>query len=258
VGSILGPALGGWIAEHWGLRSVLFVATGINLLSTGATMLLSEHPTPAVPGAAPRPGPGRVLSDRPFLWQMLVLALIIFSFDLGTLLTPSFLQDVKGLSVGQIGQMGTVASLGLMAFMLGVGQMRPERRLPFILLQLSVAAGLALLLAAPSQASSLAFYPVLGLGYFCRGAVEAIWPVSRGRVALWVAPQALSLGFAVMDTASQLARTLAPFAAGLLYARGPAWPLAAGLASLSLTLLLTLTLPQGRPRPLVEAPAAGT
>jgi MFS family permease len=257
VGSIVGPALGGWIAEAWGLRAVLFVATGLNLMSTVATMLLKEHPAPAsAAGAAPKPGLAAIVGDRHFLWQMCVVLLIVFAFDLGTLLAPTYLQDVKGLNLAQIGQMGTVASVGMLLFMISMGQLAPERRLPLLLLQAAVAAALALLLFSPAQGGGLGLMAVIGLAYFFRGAVEAIWPTTRSRVALWVAPQALSLGFGVLDTASQIARTIAPFAAGYLYAQSPTLPLAAGLGALAATTLLTLTLPHRRPQALAEAQAA--
>jgi MFS family permease len=255
VGSILGPALGGWIAEGWGLRSVFVVATGLNLLSTLTLLLLREYPAPEPTDTTRKPGLGRLLADRSFLWQMLVLMLIIFSFDLGTLLAPTYLQDVKGLNYAQIGQMGTAASVGMLFFMVWMGRLRPERRRPFVVLQLAIGAALALLLVAPAGAASLAFFPVLGLAYFCRGAVEAIWPVSRGRVAMWVPTEVLTLGFGVLDTASQIARTAAPFAAGFLYARSPSLPLMAGLVALAGTLLLTMTLPERRPEPVVEVVA---
>jgi len=254
VGNLAGPALGGWIAETWGLRAVLYAATGFSALSTLATLFLSEKPAAPVEPAQ-RVGVGRLLAARGFVGQIVVLMLIVFALDLGTILSPSFLQDVKGLSVGQIGSLGTVASLGLLATMLLLGRMRPERRAPLLFNQVIVAAGLGLLLAAPDEGHGLAFYLPLGLGFFCRGAAQAAWPVMRGRVAHGLQPQAFNLAFGLMDTALQAARTLAPFVAGLLYARAPGLPLMAGLAALAVTLALTLLLPSGRARQLVEARA---
>jgi hypothetical protein len=139
--------------------------------------------------------------------------------------------------------------------MLVLGQMRPERRAPLVLNQLMVAAGLALLLAVPGGAGGLVLAGLVP-AYFLRGGVEAVWPISRGRLAYWVGPHGLNLGFGVMDTASQLARSVAPVAAGVLYARSPALPLVAGLAALGVTLLVTLALPQRRPAQWLEAQAA--
>jgi MFS family permease len=250
IGSIAGPALGGWIAEASGLRAVLYVGVGFAALSTVAAMLLTERPAPA-PARGSRADPWRLFSNRVFIWQVVVLMLMSFALDLGTILMPTFLQDERGLNLQQIGQLGTVASVGMLAIMLVVGQMRPERRQPLLLTQLVVGASLALLLA-PAPAWRPAAFGLLALAYFCRGGVEAIWPVGRARVTQVIDPLSLSFGFALMDTGTHFARTLAPIVAGQLYARHPALPLYGGLAALAATVLLTLTLPQVRPQPLVE------
>jgi MFS family permease len=253
IGSIVGPALGGWIAETSGLRVVLYVATGFAVLSTIATLLLTDTPSPA-PERGRATNPWQLLSNRYFVWQIVVLMLMIFALDLGTILMPTFLQDERGLNLQQIGQLGTVASVGMLAIMLVVSQMRPERRQPLLLTQLVVGASLALLLV-PAPAWRPAAFGLLALAYFCRGGVESIWPVTRARVTRGIDPRSLSFGFALMDTGAQVARTISPIAAGYLYAQHPTLPLYGGLIALAATLLLTLTLPQARPQPLGESAA---
>lgn len=253
MGSIISPAMGGWIADTWGLRVVLLMATGVGVLSTLAMSRLSDTP-------APPPGPHhnqrlrQVITDRPFLWQMFTMFLIVFALEIGTVLAPNYLQEVKGLSYQQIGQMGTAAAMGMFLFMLGLGYMRPERRRPLLLNQLVVMVGLALLLVAPAGQG---LHLLLIMGYFLRGGSRAVNPLTRGRLSHWLPPEVLSLGFGVMDTASQTAVMVAPLAAGLLYARQPALPMYVGMAALTVTMLFTLTLPRTRmqPRSVVETTA---
>ena len=248
LGSILSPTLGGWIANTWGLRAVLFVATGVGVLSTLAMAQLSDAPA-SPPGPHHNQRLKQVITDRPFLWQMFTMFLIVFALEIGTVFAPNYLQEVKGLNYQQIGQLGTAASTGMFLFMLGLGYMRPERRRPLLLNQLVVMGGLALLLIAPG---GMGLHPLLIAGYFLRGGSRAVIPLTRGRLSHWLPPDILGLGFGVMDTASQAAVMLAPLTAGLLYDRSPALPLQVGMLALGVTMLFTLTLPRTRRQRLAE------
>jgi predicted MFS family arabinose efflux permease len=243
LGNILAPALGGWVAEQWGLRAVFWCALGVWTLSTLAVLLLRDLPVPPRTAAA---HPRHLATDRRFAWQVLVFFVVFFALNLGVVLLPNYLQDVKDLSLEQIGQLGSLSALGMFLFMLVLGNLRSGRRSPLLLNQLAIAAALVCCLAAPAGH----LQPLLLLGMFCRGADQAMWPLTRGRLSLMLPPQVLSLGFGVLDTATQLALTLSPVVAGQLYARGPAWPLYAGLALLAGAMLLTLSLrPAARPQP---------
>lgn len=254
IGHVLSPALGGWVAERWGMRAVFFLALAVGLLSTAAIAQLRDGPpAPRTHEAHPR----QLVADRRFWWQVLVLLVVFFALDLGLVLLPKYLREVKGLSLAQIGQLGSVSALGMFIFMLTLGNLRSGRRSPLLLNQLIILAALALSLAAPAGAGPLSL--VLLLGMFCRGADQAMWPITRGRLSLGLPPPVLSLGYGILDTASQIALTLSPFVAGQLYARGPALPLFAGAAVLGLSMLLTLSLQRAhRPlpadAPLTQAP----
>ena len=247
IGHILSPAIGGWVAENFGLRAVFLCATVVCVISTFAVLQLRDLPLPA---PARRGQSRELMQDRGFLWQVFVLLIIFFALDLGVILLPNYLQDVKGLSLEQIGQLGSLSALGMFIFMLALGSMRSERRKSLLLTQLVVALSLLLFLAAPAGAG--AFQPVLLLAMLLRGADKAAWPITRGRLSRWLQPRVLSLGFGVLDTASQIALTLSPLAAGLLYARDPELPLFAGAAVLAAAMLLTLTLRRVSLAPVVE------
>lgn len=253
LGSLIGPATGGWIAEAWGLRAVFMVSGLVGALSTAIMLRISDGA--ALPrSAGPRPASAAVWRDGPFLRQMAVMALIVLALELGTVLAPNYLQAVKGLSLQQIGQLGTLASLGLLALTLTLGYMRTHSRRPMLLNQLLVAAGLVLLLAAPAGAP---WHPFLLAGFFLRGGSRAVVPLTRGRVSAWLPPEAASAGFGLVDMAAQTATLLAPLLAGYLYTRDPAWPLVGGVALLGATLIITWLAPATRPAPKAPPPDSG-
>jgi DHA1 family tetracycline resistance protein-like MFS transporter len=246
LGSVFSPALGGWIGEHFGLRAVFAASGVVYLISTLCLLPLTEQQ--ATPGQAQAVRVGRILSNRPFLRQVAVIMFILFATNLGVILAPNYLQQVKGLSVQQVGGLGTVASIGLMAMTVLQGRLPAERRRPLLIVQ--AASGLALVLILLSPASVGGALPLMAFSaYFFRGGIDAIWTPTAGRLSLWLPPEIRSLGFGFRDTAIRIALTLAPLAAGQLYALDPALPLLAGMAAVASSVLLTLTLPRHRPAP---------
>lgn len=258
LGSLLAPALGGWIGEHFGLR-IVFASTGlVYLCSTLALLPISSQAASTVRPSVVRLG--RILTDRPFLWLIVVLMLNVFAINLGILLAPNYMQDVKGLNLPQIGTLGTFAALGGIVVTLSLGRIRAERRTPLLAVQLAGLLALVFLLASPvARGGALPLLAVLA--YFFRGGTDAIWLVMSGRLGQRLSPEILSMGFAFRDTAVRLALTFAPLAAGQLYGVNPELPLYVSLALTGATMLLTLTLPNHRPvlnadSPQVETPQA--
>lgn len=251
LGSLLAPALGGWIGEHFGLR-IVFASSGVvYFFSTLALLPISSQAASTVRPSEVRLG--RILTNRPFLWLIVVLMLAMFAINLGILLAPNYLRDVKGLNVQHIGTLGTLAALGGMVVTLSLGRMRAERRTPLLGVQLAGLLALVLLLASPvARGGALPLLAILA--YFFRGGTDAIWVVMSGRVSQWLPPEILSLGFGFRDTAVRLALTFAPLAAGQLYGVNPELPLYVSLALTGATMLLTLTLPNHRPVLTADSP----
>ena len=233
VGSIVAPALGGWIGEQFGLRAVYFCAAIIFTFSSLAIWFLSDQP---VEGPAHRASPRLLLSSRPFLWQIIFVLLLFFAIELGQVMAPNFLEDVRGLSVSQIGWLGTLGSLGVVLLTLLLGQMRSERRGSLILGQMVALLALVLLVSTSTLA-------LISLAYFIHGSNRLIRPIIDGRIAHSLNAASLSFGYGLRETAMRLGLAGAPYIAGLLYAYDPSWPLYAGIAGLTVMLLLTFTLP---------------
>lgn len=244
LGSILSPAVGGWIGELFGLRMVYFCAGITFLLSTLALTFLTPQPiTPPTPASRT---PRQLLSNRPFLWQIVFVFLLYFSLEISHIMAPKFLEDVRRLSVGQIGGLGSVASLGVITLQLLFGTLPPHSRLPLLLCQLAALTGTLLWL----NASWLGF---ILLAYFIHGNNRVVRPSALGLIARSLDSATLSFGYGFYETAFRLGLAVAPYIAGLLYERGPDWPMLAGVVGLTLTLALTFTLPSRKAQP-VGAP----
>lgn len=244
LGNILAPAAGGWLGGHFGLRAPFALSGIVYVFSTLALLPLSN------PASAGRHSGGNrfrlLFANKLFLWQVFAFMLIAFALNLGVILAPNYLQAVKGLSVEQVGVLGTIAALGLVGLNSGLGRLRPERRTPLVVLQIATAAALGLLLISPPAVAGQLPALVI-LAYLLRSSVDGVWTPMSGRLSLWLPPEILSLGFSLRDTGIRVALTLAPLAAGRLYALDPALPLYAGLGALAVTGALTLTLPNYRP-----------
>lgn len=239
IGSILSPAVGGWIGEVWGMRAVYFCAAIFFILSSAALLPLSDQP--ATPSTAAGWADARRLAvSGRFLWQIAFAFLVFLSIEMGQVMAPKFLVDVRGVSLGEIGWLGTVGSVGIIVLSLLFGQLRAERPWSLVLSQVVAVAASLLLLTSPLM-------PVIVLAYFIHGSNRLIRPFMIGRLARSLDQATLSFGYGFYETAMRLGLAVAPFAAGLLYARSPAWPLALGTAATVGTLILTFTLPSTRP-----------
>jgi MFS family permease len=238
IGSILSPAVGGWIGEWLGLRAVYLCAGFFFVLSALALLPLAAQPvSPST--VAGRADARRLMLSGRFVWQIAFAFLLFVGIELGQVMAPKFLADVRGLSLGQIGLLGTVGSLGIIVLSLLFGQFHSERPWAMVLAQ-AVAIGAALLLlTTPAM-------PFIVLAYFIHGSNRLIRPFMTGRLARSLDQTTLSFGYGFYETAMRLGLAVAPYLAGLLYARQPAAPLMLGALCVSVTLILTFTLPAGR------------
>jgi MFS family permease len=237
IGSILAPAAGGWIGEMFGLRVVYLSAAAVFALSTLALLPLNDQPvSPAA--VAGRGAARRLATNRGFLWQITFAFLVFLGIELGQVMAPKFLVDVRGLSLAQIGWLGTAGSLGIGLLSLLLGQLRAEKPWAIALAQAMASLANLVLLLTP-------WMPLIALAYFIHGSNRLIRPFMIGRLAHSLDQATLSFGFGYFETVMRLGLAVAPYAAGLLYARAPALPLAVGAACMGITLALTFYGPHG-------------
>jgi MFS family permease len=247
IGSILSPAVGGWLGEQFGLRAVYFSAGLIFCLSALALLPLTAQPA-SPSNVAARADVRRLAGSGRFLWQIAFAFLLFVGIELGQVMAPKFLVDVRGFNVAQIGLLGTVGSLGIILLSLLFGQLRGDRPWAMALSQAVAIGASLLLLISPAL-------PLIVLAYFIHGSNRLIRPFMTGRLARSLDQATLSFGYGFYETAMRLGLAVAPYLAGLLYARQPALPLSVGALCVCATLALTFTLPAGRPPPQPVAPA---
>lgn len=237
LGVVIGPWLGGIVAESAGLRQTYFIAGWLFIASTIIIFLIRPQP---VDRPAPEvQGNGWLLNPRYLLFLGIVF-LAMFATYLPQPLSPNFLQNQRGLSLGQIGQLYSMSSIGVVVLNLLLGQL--PARLGFLLGQAAV--GLFALLLW--QAAALPWY---FLGYFLLGGYKTTRSLAMAQMNALVHQARMGLAYGLTETVSSTAMILAPVIAGYLYARDPSAMYAAGAALVVLSILTGIffsTLPRGQ------------
>ncbi|MCB8945034.1 MAG: MFS transporter [Ardenticatenaceae bacterium] len=233
IGSVLAPALGGWIGEQFGLRALYLSAAFMFALSTLAVSRIQSQPaTPTTTKISPR----QLWQNRPFMRQILYVFLLFFAIDIGQVLLPQYLEEIHHYSLSQIGQFGTIGSIGVILLSLLLGRIPGPPRIAIFLAQLGILLALILWLNTPLPL-------LIGAGYFIHGRNRLTQPFIDGRLARTFSPQEINLGYSFREIAMRLGLAVSPFTAGLLYAQQPTWPLYAGIICLLATILLTFLMP---------------
>lgn len=234
AGSIIAPAIGGWIGQTYGLRAVY--GTAALIFAADALLNLARlTPQAAAPPRSPRMQSGAVLGNRRFWAEIAFVLLMFIVTDIGTVLLPNFLKDVRGLSVAQIGALSSIGTLGIALLTFVISRLPTERRLPLFITQAAAGAALLLWLLAPGLIW-------IGLAFLIHGGNRVFRPITAGRLVNTLTPETMSFGFGFYQTAQQLGLTISPYAAGLLYAHDPHWPLWAGVVGLAAAMVFAAKL----------------
>ncbi len=228
LGMVVGPLAGGWIGGQYSLRLIFGVSASIFVVSTVMMFLLRSQPRDVHEGGS---ATGKLWANPRFLVLLGVIFLSMFASYLPQPLTPNFLQNQRGISITQLGWIGSAGSLGNVAFNLLLGHF--EARIGFILGHVCVAFFAALLW----QGNALPWYMA---GYFLLGGFRAARMLSMAQVRLLVHRAQMGLAYGVTEAVNSLALILAPLLAGYLYDREPAsvYPLGLLLITIGVTISL--------------------
>lgn len=224
MGMALGPLIGGWIGDRYGMRMSFLVAAGVFVISNLFILLIESQPIDQLDPKAPPPG---LMSNRGLLGFMGVLAFAIFSMYLSQPLTPNFLEGVRGLSLSQTGIIFTAGALGNSLMAIALSRANPRRG--FLVAQAMVALFALLIWRGASL-------PVFALGYFLLGGFRAGRPLALAQARELVHDSQMGLTYGVMETVSAVIFILTPPVAGLLFEYNPmlVYPLAIGLIAISI------------------------
>ena len=219
LGMVIGPTAGGWLGDSFGIRSIYFVAAGLFVLSTLFVTRIQPQPRSAYPTDSPPPG---LLTNRHYLGFLGLAFFVTFAAYLAQPLTPNFLQNERGLSLGEIGLLGTLGGLGNVILSLYFGHRKA--RTGYMLSQVSVLFFSLFIW----QGVGLPWY---GLAYFLLGGFRAGRSLATAQIRPLVHESQMGLAYGISDTTLNFTFILAPILAGFLYKTEPGlvYPLAMGL-----------------------------
>lgn len=211
LGVIIGPLIGGWIGETFGLKRTFFLAACLFILSTGLIYFIRPQPIENTGKRTPSQA-WRGLVNRRYLQFLFVIFFVTFSIYLPQPLSQNYLLNERGLDLTQIGQLISIRSLGIVLLSLLLGQLNPRRG--YLLAQLGMAAFSLLLW----RGTSLPWYMA---GYFLLGSYQTARSLTIAQGRSLVQIDNIGVGYGLLETAMTSAIILAPPLAGLLYQLSP-------------------------------------
>jgi MFS family permease len=227
VGAIVGPILGGWIANTAGLSIVFRYSAGLFLASTLVMSLarrpiVLEHQEASIHLVSP-------IANPRFLGLLAVVFFTIIAINVPQQLTSLYLQNVHHLSIQQIGTMGTIASIGTAIIMFSLGNLRISTGM---LIGQLLLAGFALLMWRGQGA--IAYF----VGYFFVGGYQLYLSMALAFSRSLVKVGDTGLAYGLVETGNALAVVVAPLAAGFLYNFRPVAVYIVSLGALAITMIL--------------------
>ncbi|GAB4420558.1 MAG: tetracycline resistance MFS efflux pump [Anaerolineales bacterium] len=221
LGMIFGPSTGGWIGETYGLRTIFMAA--IAVFSVSLVFMLFLRPQPRDEFAEHEKSASLFANPR-YLTMVGIIFVTTFAMFLPQPLTPNFLKGERGLTIAQMGWVGTVGSAGNFALNLLLGSL--NARLGFVLGQ----ALTGLFALTIWKGTGVPFYM---LAYFLLGGFRAARMLAFAQVRALIHQAQMGLAYGIVETLGSLAMILAPLLAGYLYDTDPA-----SIYPLSLLLIL--------------------
>jgi len=230
VGFLVSPALGGIIADRWGIRVVLVVAFLLFLLSTILVLRVEQ----SGPGTMPAAGPRRlVLSDlAPAVPALLIYVGVTFMMLITVPFLPPFLREVRDISLSEIGVLGSMQALGAVLLTPVAGRLGDRLgHAPTMVGQIGVwTSGILLTAYAPAP-----LLPV-GAALRCRSPLTTL---AQAMVGASAPPAILGRTFALAGMLSAVLAAAGSFAGGYAYRADPTYPL---LISVGTAVLLWVAL----------------
>jgi MFS family permease len=227
MGVVIGPTLGGWIGNQFGLRQTFFVAAWIFMASTLLMLFLRPQPVDKI--ASPGEDKGWFLNPR-YLAYLGVIFLAVFAMYLPQPLSPNFLQYQRSLDLSTIGSLYSLSSIGVVIFSLVLGHF--PARWGFMLGQLAVVFFTLILW----KTAGLPWYYV---GFFLLGGFKTTRNLGLAQVRQLIHQARMGIAYAQAETASSMAVILAPILAGILYSREPTWMYICSAVLIGISMLIS-------------------
>ncbi len=224
MGMVLGPVTGGWIGDHYGMRTSFYVAGAVFIFSNIFMALIEKQQVDHHDPDAPPPS---LRDNQRFITLMGVLALAVFSMYFAQPLTPNFLEGVRGLSLSQTGLVFTVGALGNSLMAISFSRANPRKG--FLLAQALVILYAVLIWKGTTL-------PLFALGYFLLGGFRAGRPMAMAQARELVHESQMGVTYGIMETISSVIVIITPPIAGYLFEIDPViiYPLSIGMIVVSI------------------------
>jgi predicted MFS family arabinose efflux permease len=228
LGTVIGPFTGGWIGDHFGRSSVYLVAGVLFIFSTLFVLPIAPQPRETHDPAAPPPS---LLGNRQFMGLLALGFFVTLAMFLPQQFTPNFLQDVRGLSLGQIGWLGTIGGIGTTVQIFLSGFL--DVRFGYILGQVGMGISSTLIWQMKE-------FGWIALAYFMLGGYRAARSLYVAQIRPMVLESQMGLAYGMSETVQGLSVIAAPVLAGFLYQHNPIsmYPISVGGTILAIVLSL--------------------
>jgi MFS family permease len=210
AGAIIGPWLGGQIADRYSLNTIYFISASLFIVS--CLFILFLRPQPVDPPQH-KDEPRQAFFTPRLAVYLGVTFLAMFAMYLPQVLAPNYLQNERGLDYGQIGQLGSISGAGIVLLNLALGSL--SARLGFLVAQVAMFA-YALLLWKGGQ---FGFY---ALAYALVGGFRVARSLAIAQIRNLAHQSRMGLVYGINETVSSSTVILAPPLAGWLYSHDPA------------------------------------
>lgn len=209
IGGILGPVIGGKIADAYGLDIVFRFSTGLFIASALVFLLARRSAEEEVPEEI---GPAlkkvNPLTNPRFIGLLAILILTIVFLSVPQQLTSMYLQNIKHLSTQQIGMMGTLSGIVTALMMLVLGNLNPS--VGMFIGQVMIAGFALFMWRGKGLVAFFAGYALIG-GYRLYRVMALAYSRSL------VHEDNVGLAYGLVDTGNALAMIAAPLLAGVLF-----------------------------------------
>jgi predicted MFS family arabinose efflux permease len=234
IALIISPAIGGFMADWISLRSVFLAAAVCQIVAV--FFFARIRPREEAPRHE-RPAPAsyrQALGYRPIAVLCLLQFTILLTLTIGFALSPNYLEDVKGLSVGTIGRFGSLIAVCSVLIGILVAKVRYfANPLNALLLAISLCPLSYVLLLGGSMTWHFA------LAYFLRGGYMVGWGLFYPALGEVTPERLRTRAFALTELLGGFGFAIAPFIAGALFTVDPALPIVVSLVA-SFPLLLMI------------------
>ena len=216
LGMVLGPVTGGWIGEHYGMRTSYLAASVVFLASVLCIIFIQGQP---IDRHDPKAPPPNLWNNPRFINFLFVFAFAVFAMYIAQPLTPNFLEGVRRLTLSETGWVFSAGALGNSLLAFAFSRFNPRRG--FLLAQVLV----ALFAVSIWRGTGLS---VFMLGYFLLGGFRAARPMAMAQARELVHDSQMGITYGTMETVNAIVFILAPPLAGFIFERDPyfVYPLA--------------------------------